>query len=75
MRYRPTGEEELVHGLFGGEMTRPRRQLCCKIHLQSLDNNRPVILRRSMRKRYVLVSLSSNRVHGYLSWEIEESTF
>jgi len=38
MRYRPTGEEELIHGFFGGEMTRPHRHLCYKIHLQSLDN-------------------------------------
>jgi hypothetical protein len=24
MRYKPTGEEELIPGLFGGEMTKPR---------------------------------------------------
>jgi hypothetical protein len=23
MQYKPIGEEELIHGLFGGEMTRP----------------------------------------------------
>jgi hypothetical protein len=23
MQYKPTGKEELIHGLFGGEMTRP----------------------------------------------------
>jgi hypothetical protein len=38
MQYKPTGEEELIHGLFGGEMTRPCRHLCYKIRLQSLDN-------------------------------------
>jgi len=38
MRYRSTGEEELIHELFGGEKTRPRRHLCYKIHQQSLDN-------------------------------------
>jgi len=38
MRYRPMGEEDLIHGLFGGEMTRPRHHLCYKIHLESLDN-------------------------------------
>jgi len=38
MRYRPTGEEELIHGLFGAEMMRPCCHLCYKIHLQSLDN-------------------------------------
>ena len=38
MLYKPTGEEEMIHGLFGGEMTRPRRHLCYKIRLQSLDN-------------------------------------
>jgi hypothetical protein len=37
-QYKPTGKEELIHGLFGGEMMRPRRHLCYKIHLQSLDN-------------------------------------
>ena len=38
MHYKPTGEEELIHGLFGGETTKPRRHLCYQIHLQSLDN-------------------------------------
>jgi hypothetical protein len=38
MQYKPTGEEELIHGLFAGEMTRPRRHLCYKIRLQSLNN-------------------------------------
>ena len=38
MQCKPTGEEELIHGLFGGEITRPRRHLCYKIRLQSLDN-------------------------------------
>jgi len=28
----------LIHGLFGGEMMRPRRHLCYKICLQSLYN-------------------------------------
>jgi hypothetical protein len=38
MQYKPTGEEELIHGLFGGEMTRSRRHLNYKIRLQSLYN-------------------------------------
>jgi len=38
IQYKPTGEEELIHGLFGGEMKRARRHLCYKIHLQSLVN-------------------------------------
>jgi hypothetical protein len=38
MQYKPTGEEELIHGLCGGEMTRPRRHLCYTIQLQSLNN-------------------------------------
>jgi hypothetical protein len=38
MQYKPTAEEELIHGLFGGEMMRPRRHLCYKIRLQSLYN-------------------------------------
>jgi hypothetical protein len=36
VQYKPTGEEELIHGLFGGEMTKPRRHFCYKVHLQSL---------------------------------------
>jgi hypothetical protein len=38
MQYKPTGEEELIHGLFGGAITKPRRHFCYKIRLQSLDN-------------------------------------
>ena len=38
IQYKPTGEEKLIHRLFGGEMTRPRDHLCYKIRLQSLDN-------------------------------------
>jgi hypothetical protein len=38
MQYNPTGEEELIHGLFGWEMKRPRRHLCYKIRLLSLVN-------------------------------------
>ena len=38
IQYKPTGEEKLIHRLFGGEMTRPQRHICNKIRLQSLDN-------------------------------------
>lgn len=38
MKYKPTGKEELIHGLFRGEMMRPRRYLRYKIRLQSLYN-------------------------------------
>jgi len=38
MQYKRIGEEELIHGLFGGEMTRPRRHLRYRIRLQSLYN-------------------------------------
>ena len=37
MQYKLTSEEELIHGLFGGEMTRPRH-FRYKIRLQSLYN-------------------------------------
>jgi hypothetical protein len=38
MKYAPIGEEELIHGLFGGETTKPRHHFCYKIRLRSLDN-------------------------------------
>jgi hypothetical protein len=38
MKYAPIGEEELIHGLFGGEMTKPRHHFCYKVRLRSLDN-------------------------------------
>jgi hypothetical protein len=38
MQYKPTGEERLIHGLFGGGMARPRSHLCYTIRLQGLDN-------------------------------------
>jgi hypothetical protein len=38
VQYKPMSQEELIHGLFGGEMTRPRCHLCYNMHLQSLDN-------------------------------------
>jgi len=38
MKYVPIGEEELIHGLFGGETTKPRHHFHYKIQLRSLDN-------------------------------------
>jgi len=38
MKYAPIGEEELIHGLFGGETTKPRHHFCYKIRLRSLNN-------------------------------------
>jgi hypothetical protein len=38
MQYKPTGEEKLIRGLFGGEMTNFRRHLCYKVHIQILYN-------------------------------------
>jgi hypothetical protein len=38
MQYKPIGKEQLIHGLFGGEITRPGRHLYYKICLQSLYN-------------------------------------
>ena len=37
MNYAPI-EEELIHGLFGGETTKPRHHFRYKIRLRSLDN-------------------------------------
>ena len=37
MKYGPIGEE-LIHGLFGGETTKPRHDLRYKMRLISLDN-------------------------------------
>ena len=64
MQCKPTGEEELIHGLFGGEMTRPRRHLCYEIRLQSLDNEYACNFEHSTRKRYVRVFLPLRRDHG-----------
>jgi hypothetical protein len=38
MKYAPNGEEELIQGLFGGEMTKPRHHFRYNIRLRSLDN-------------------------------------
>jgi hypothetical protein len=38
MKYMPLGEEELIHRLFGGGMTRAQHHFCYRIRLRSLDN-------------------------------------
>ena len=38
MKYVPIGEEELIHGLFGGETTKPQHHFRYRIRLRSLDN-------------------------------------
>ena len=38
MKYAPIGEEELIHGLFGGETTRPRHHFRYRIRFRILDN-------------------------------------
>jgi hypothetical protein len=38
LQYAPIQEEELIHGLFGGETTKPRHHFCYKIQLRSLNN-------------------------------------
>ena len=40
MKYTTVGEEELIHGLFGGETTRPRHHFRYKIRLRSLDKKK-----------------------------------
>jgi len=67
MRYRPTGVEELIHGLFG-ERKQDHAVISairstCKVSIISTL----VILKHSMTKRHVLLSLSSNQVHGFPS--------
>jgi hypothetical protein len=59
MQYKPTGEEELIYGLFGGEMTRPRRHLY-RVSIMNMH----VILKHSTRKRYVHGFLSFRQDHG-----------
>jgi hypothetical protein len=64
MQYKPTGEEELIHGLFGGEMTSPAVISAIRYDYRVSTINMHVILKHSMRKRYADVFLPSCRDHG-----------